>query len=170
MDVVKREVDRIGGSVRIDSQEGVGTTITLSIPLTLAIIDGLLVRVGADRYVFPLAAVEACLELDESQDLNAVRFQERLLPIIDLRTIFAVEAEEEHHRQVVVASTDLGPVGFVVDTVIGDHQTVIKNLGALYSRVRGVSGATILGDGSVALILDLTRLAETLRYELAPSD
>jgi two-component system chemotaxis sensor kinase CheA len=164
MDVVKKEIDNLGGSVHIDTTPGEGTTFELSIPLTLAIIDGLLVRIAGQHYVFPLAAVSECIELtenmrDEEHKGNIINNRGEILPYVRLREVFGIDGTVEGIEQVVVANAQQGKVGFVVDTVIGDFQTVIKNLGKLYQDLEGISGATILGDGTVALILDLQRLA-----------
>lgn len=161
MDVVRKQVESIGGSVSIRSETGRGTQISMSIPLTLAIIDGLLVRLGSERFVVPLGSVEECLEYHRSRsDEGYITNRGEPLPIVDLRDLFVVAGERPDIQQAVVVETQIGRVGFVVDAVIGDHQTVIKNLGQLYKGVEGVSGATILGDGSVALILDVQRLAQ----------
>ncbi|MFP4372805.1 MAG: chemotaxis protein CheW [Spirochaetaceae bacterium] len=164
MDVVKKELDNLGGTVRIETRPGAGTTFMLSIPLTLAIIDGLLVRIGDQHYVFPLSAVGECIELtqemrEEQGGARIINNRGEILPYVRLREVFGIDGTCEGIEQVVVANSQHGTVGFVVDTVIGDFQTVIKNLGRLYRDLEGISGATILGDGTVALILDLQRLA-----------
>ncbi|MFP4153480.1 MAG: chemotaxis protein CheA, partial [Alkalispirochaeta sp.] len=160
MDVVRKEVENIGGSVTITSSRGSGTAIVISIPLTLAIIDGLLVRIGTEHFVVPLSNVEECIEYHPTGgNEGVVANRGALLPIVDLRKEFGIAGERPEIEQAVVVGTGIGDVGFVVDTVIGDHQTVIKNLGQLYHNIEGVSGATILGDGGVALILDVQRLA-----------
>ncbi|NBB89575.1 MAG: chemotaxis protein CheA [Spirochaetes bacterium] len=163
MDVVKKEIDNLGGTVRIETSPGHGTTFKLSIPLTLAIIDGLLVRIGAQHYVFPLSAVGECIELtkemrEEQGGGRIINNRGEILPYVRLREVFGIDGSYDGIEQVVVANSQQGTVGFVVDNVIGDFQTVIKNLGKLYRDLEGISGATILGDGTVALILDLQRL------------
>jgi len=172
MDVVRREIESLGGAVRVDSEPGSGTTITLIIPLTLAIIDGLLVEVEKERYVFPLASVEECLEL-KTEDVETsgtdgkrmINNRGRLLPFVRLREAFEIPGERPDVEQIVVTDSEAGKIGYVVDNVVGDHQTVIKNLGRLYKDLEGVSGATILGDGSVALILDVQKLASIVQRE-----
>ncbi|NBF38807.1 MAG: chemotaxis protein CheA, partial [Spirochaetes bacterium] len=164
MDVVKKEIDNLGGTVRIETRPGEGTTFMLSIPLTLAIIDGLLVRIGGQHYVFPLSAVGECIELtqemrEEQGGGRIINNRGEILPYVRLREVFGIDGTHDGIEQVVVANSQQGTVGFVVDHVIGDFQTVIKNLGKLYRDLEGISGATILGDGTVALILDLQRLA-----------
>ncbi len=162
MDVVKRQVEAFGGSVRVTSTPGAGSDFSLVIPLTLAIIDGLLVRLGENHYVFPLSAVSECIELHSSQRSQRrdsyISNRGEVLPYVHLRDVFNVPGERPEYEQIVVVQLADGPVGMVVDAVLGDHQTVIKDLGRMFRAVEGVSGATILGDGSVALVLDLARL------------
>ena len=166
MDVVKRGIDGLRGTIGIDSQRDVGTTITLKIPLTLAIIESLLVKIGDSHFVLPLAAVEECVELtradvDASHGRNLANVRGNLTPYISLREQFAINGERPESEQIVIMSVHGARIGFVVDFVVGEHQTVIKPLGRFYQDIKGVSGATILGDGSVALILDSGILAQT---------
>lgn len=171
MDVVRREIEALGGTVRIDSSPGKGTTISLVIPLTLAIIDGLLVEVAGESYVFPLASVEECIELSNTSvetrdgERRLITNRGELLPFVRVRELFELPGERPSTEQIVVVESEVGKIGYVVDNVIGDHQTVIKNLGRLYRDLEGISGATILGDGSVALILDVQRLAAIIQRE-----
>lgn len=163
LDVVMRTVDSLRGSIAVDSVAGRGTTITLRLPLTLAIIDGLLVRVGSGRYVIPLSAVEECVELPAAEDSrprgrNFLNIRGDLVPFLRLRELFAAVPPADRYQKVVVVSTRDLRVGLVVDQVIGDHQTVIKSLPPLHADVAGFSGATIMGDGMVALILDIPHL------------
>lgn len=162
MDVVKRQVEAFGGSIRVQSIPGQGSEFSLVIPLTLAIIDGLLVRLGDNHYVFPLSSVSECIELHDSGEQQKrdsyISNRGEVLPYIHLRDVFKVQGERPEYEQIVVVQLADGPVGMVVDAVLGDHQTVIKDLGRMFRAVEGVSGATILGDGSVALVLDLARL------------
>ncbi len=163
MDVVKRAIEALRGSVQIHSRKGVGTTIRVRIPLTLAIIESLLVRIDEDHFVLPLAMVEECIELTrkdvaDAHGRNLIKVREQLIPYLPLRSWFAVEGERPAIEQVVVTKVAGSRVGFVVDHVIGEHQTVIKSLGRFYRDVEGISGATILGDGAVALILDVPQL------------
>lgn len=157
MDVVRRQVQALGGTVRVESQVGQGASTIMSIPLTLAIIDGLLVRVDATRYVVPLANVIECVEYQPDASGN-MQHRERVLPIWSAREHFGSHNDAPALQQVVIVRTAIGPVGVIVDAVIGGHQTVIKNLGRLYNAVGGISGATIMGDGEVALVLDVQRL------------
>jgi len=135
----------------------------LRLPLTLAIIDGMLVRVGNGRYTIPLAAVEECVELPPdaeaaSRGRNFLDIRGELVPFVRLRETFNTAGEPDGHQKVVIVSSGEGRVGLVVDQIIGNYQTVIKQLSKLHSTLRAFSGATILGDGSVALILDTVHL------------
>jgi two-component system chemotaxis sensor kinase CheA len=167
MDVVRRNVEALRGSIEIASRPGTGSAVTLRLPLTLAIIDGLLVRVGQARFVMPLGNTVECVELTRQDIENAngkhlANIRGEIIPYIRLSEYLQMPTERPEREQVMVAETEHGRFGFVVDQVLGDHQTVIKNLGRLYRNVQVVSGATILGDGSVALILDLHRLAQNV--------
>jgi two-component system chemotaxis sensor kinase CheA len=164
MDVVKRTIEGLRGTLEITSVPGQGSEVTLRIPLTLAIIDGLLVRVGGARYVIPLSAVEECLELTAEQDARStgrslLTIRDKLVPFIRLREIFRTTARADRYQKIVVISTGGERVGLVVDQILGDHQTVIKPLSPFHAELGTFSGATILGDGSVALILDVGFLA-----------
>ncbi|MCJ7602454.1 MAG: chemotaxis protein CheA, partial [Desulfobulbaceae bacterium] len=166
MDVVKRSIEGLRGSIAIDSHKGKGTTITLKIPLTLAIIESLLVKIGDSHFVLPLAAVEECVELsradvEASHGRNLAHVRGNVTPYISLRELFKIGGSRPDIEQIVIVSVHEQRIGFVVDFVVGEHQTVIKPLGRFYQDVKGISGATILGDGSVALIIDLNVLAKT---------
>lgn len=163
MDVVKRTIEGLRGSIELTSTPGEGSVVSLRIPLTLAIIDGLLVRVGTGRYVIPLASVEECVELSVEQDVRStgrslITLRDQLVPFIRLRQMFATGLEPDPHQKIVVVSTGQERVGLVVDQILGDHQTVIKALSGFHAEVGAFSGATILGDGGVALILDIAHL------------
>ncbi|MBC9032618.1 chemotaxis protein CheA [Sphingomonas sp. JC676] len=163
MDVVKRTIESLRGAIDIKSVPGEGSTVTLRIPLTLAIIDGLLVRVGEGRYVIPLAAVEECIELSLEEDLRSrgrsfITLRDRLVPFLRLREMFDTGTRPDPHQKIVVIATGAERVGLVVDQIIGSHQTVIKSMSALHRDVSTFAGATILGDGGVALILDVVQL------------
>ncbi|KIH75457.1 CheA signal transduction histidine kinase [Geoalkalibacter ferrihydriticus] len=170
MDVVRRAIEALRGSIDIRSEKGKGTTIRVRIPLTLAIIESLLVAIGKERFVLPLSLVEECIELT-AQDVaaahgrNLVRVRDQLVPYLPLRRWFAMDAARPDIEQVVITTLEGRRVGFVVDQVIGEHQTVIKSLGRMYRDVQGISGATILGDGSVALILDVPQLVHGAELE-----
>lgn len=163
MDVVKREIDSLGGSVSVESKPGRGSTIVLKIPLTLAIIEGLLVHVSDEYYVLPLSLVEGCVESKASDSANGsalIPYRGELIPFVDVREFFGVAGTAPENRQIVVVNVQESRVGLVVDAVIGENQTVIKPLGRMYRDSIGLSGATILGDGRVALIVDCIKLAE----------
>jgi two-component system chemotaxis sensor kinase CheA len=165
MDVVKRAIDNLRGNIDVASTPGQGSIITLQLPLTLAIIDGLLVRVGGGRYVIPLSAVEECVELSMAEDARSrgrsfLNIRGDLVPFLRLRELFNAATPADRYQKVVVVSAGDLRVGLVVDQVIGDHQTVIKSLSKLHADVEIFSGATILGDGTIALILDIGHLVE----------
>lgn len=165
MDVVHQSVEALRGSIDIASVHGSGTSVTLRLPLTLAIIDGLLVRVEEAYFVLPLANTLECIELtridtERANGRNVISVRGELIPYIRLREFFGVTTERPEREQIMVTEAEGGRYGFVVDEVLGDHQTVIKHLGRLYRQVQSVSGATILGNGSVALILDPQRLVQ----------
>jgi two-component system chemotaxis sensor kinase CheA len=177
MDVVKRTIEGLRGAIDLTSTPGQGSVVSLRIPLTLAIIDGLLVRVGTGRYVIPLASVEECVELSVEQDVRSagrslITLRDQLVPFIRLRQMFATGAEPDAHQKIVVVSTGQAGgqerVGLVVDQILGDHQTVIKSLSAFHAEVGAFSGATILGDGGVALILDMAHLVAAGQRQDAP--
>jgi two-component system chemotaxis sensor kinase CheA len=161
MDVVKKELENLGGTIRVDSALARGTSIQLDIPLTLAIIEGLLVMVEDEHYVIPLSQVEECLEnqnetIRQGQSGYLLPHRGAMLPVIRLRELFgSISRQLPEIEQIVVVHWQGQRTGLIVDKVIGDHQTVIKSLGRMYRSADSVSGATILGDGSVALILDV---------------
>ncbi len=170
MDVVKRGIDALRGTIDISSARGAGTTISIKLPLTLAIIDGLLVRMGEDHFVLPLSVVKECVELTKEDSAEAhgrhiANVRGRIIPYIKLRELFGINGTVPDIEQIVITEIENSNIGFVVDQVIGEHQTVIKSLGRFYKNVEGVSGATILGDGTVALILDISRLLMVLEKE-----
>jgi two-component system chemotaxis sensor kinase CheA len=165
MDVVKRNIEALRGSIEIESWKGAGTIITLKLPLTLAIIEGLLVKVAEGQFVIPLQVVKECIELSpddkarsNGRDLANVRGE--IVPYIRLRERFLVRGKVPEIEQIIITEARMGKIGLVVDQVIGERQTVIKNLGKLFGHVEDISGATILGDGKVALILDVPKLVE----------
>lgn len=163
MDVVKRTIDGLRGKIELSTKPGQGTTATLRLPLTLAIIEGMLVRVGNGRYSIPLSAVEECVELPVTADTasrgrNFLDIRGSLVPFLRLRDMFNTSGEPDSHQKVVIISSGEGRAGLVVDQIIGNNQTVIKQLSKLHTDIETFSGATILGDGTVALILDTSRL------------
>ncbi len=174
MDVVKRTIEAMRGTIDLTTIPGHGSSVTLRLPLTLAIIDGLLIRVGEGRYIIPLSAVEECIELTAEAEARAkgrsfLNVRGELVPFLRLRDVFDAEGQPDPHQKVIVSSIGDTRVGLVVDQIIGSHQTVIKSLSKLHSDVTMFSGATILGDGSAALILDVAQLV-TLGQSRAESD
>jgi two-component system chemotaxis sensor kinase CheA len=165
MDVVRKSVENLRGTVEVTSKPGEGTGVTLRLPLTLAIIDGLLVNVADAYFVLPVGNVLTCIELtrkdiEKSNGKHLVDVRGELIPYIRLREHFQIHTAPPEIEQIMIVETGAGRYGFVVDQVLGDHQTVIKNLGRFYRHVQEVSGATILGNGTVALIIDVERLAK----------
>lgn len=162
MDVVRREIEALGGDLIIDSRAGQGTRILLDLPLTLAIIEGLLVDTGGEHFVFPLSQVEECIEFAGKGFTGADILNHRgeVLPIISLREQLEIPDKAPARQQAVVVQSADQKTGVLVDRVIGSHQTVVKTLGRVYRPAEGISGATILGDGSIALILDVNRLCK----------
>jgi len=167
MDVVKRNITALRGSVELNSVSGQGTTVRIRLPLTLAIIDGFLVGVGQASYVVPLDMVQECIELTEA-DQNGTRLSKyinlrgEVLPLVFLREHFATAANSGRRQNVVVVKTATQKAGLVVDELQGEFQTVIKPLGKLFSKLQSISGSTILGSGEVALILDVPALIQQL--------
>ncbi len=163
MAVVNRVMESVQGSIEISGEKGKGTTITLKLPLTLAIIDGLLVRAGEGHFVFPLSVVEECVELTSEESArarfrNMIRYRGHPMAYLSLRSIFNIEGDNPDNERVVIVKANGQMVGFGLDHVVGQKQTVIKTLGRIYRNIHGLSGATILGDGTVALILDVSQL------------
>lgn len=164
MDVVKRNISALRGNIDVESQPGVGTTMRIRMPLTLAIIDGFQVGVQDSSFMVPLDMVIECVELSEvnraSADRNYINLRGEVLPYIRLRDLFAVGGQPPRRENVVVVSYAGNKAGLVVDQLMGEFQTVIKPLGRIFSHVEGVGGSTILGNGEVALILDVPGLVQ----------
>ncbi|PMV17836.1 MULTISPECIES: chemotaxis protein CheA [unclassified Pseudomonas] len=163
MDVVKRNITLLRGTVDLDSRPGQGTVVRIRLPLTLAIINGFLVGIDQSTYVIPLDMVQECVELDErqrqsSRDQGYLDLRGEVLPLVDLRDHFSHEGPAARRQNVVVVRYAEHKAGLVVDDLHGEFQTVIKPLGKLFGALRGISGSTILGSGAVALILDVPAL------------
>jgi two-component system chemotaxis sensor kinase CheA len=170
MDVVKKEITALGGTVQVVSEPGKGSSFILKIPLTLAIIEGLMAKIADAYYIFPLASVEECNEFVRTETevhnkTDFINWRDQLVPYVNLRAYFDVKGNNPESEQIVIVNDRNAHIGFVVDRVIGNLQTVIKPLGKFYRNVRGISGATILGDGTVALILDMFKLADMISQE-----
>jgi two-component system chemotaxis sensor kinase CheA len=165
MDVVKRNIEALRGTVELESVPSEGTTVRIRLPLTLAIIDGFLVGVGDAAYVVPLGMVLECVELAEAdrQALTHRRYvnlRGEVLPFVRLRDHFEIGGNPGRRENIVVVQYGGQKAGVVVDRLMGEFQTVIKPLGKIFSRIKGISGSTILGSGEVALILDVPALIQ----------
>ncbi len=163
MDVVRRNIDQLRGTIEVESYEEAGTTIRVRLPLTLAIIDGFRVGIGKASYVVPLDLVIECLDLGpflESEENHLINLRGEVLPFLRLREVFQMPGALPARERVVVVQYGETRAGLVVDKLMGEFQTVIKPLGSLFKHVRGVGGSTILGSGEVALILDVPQLIQ----------
>ncbi len=158
MDVVKRNITALRGSVDVTSKEGAGTTVTVRLPLTLAIIDGFLVQVGGSVFVVPLDMIEECIEYATEPGQDYCNLRGQVLPLVRLRELFRIGGACTRRESIVVLKFGNHRAGLVVDTLLGEFQTVIKPLSPLFSEVKCISGSTILGSGEVALILDVAAL------------
>ena len=171
MDVVRQNISQLRGSIQISSQTGVGTTFRIQLPLTLAIIDGFQVMVGDSSFILPLDLVEECLDVsDRRPDSQVVALRGEPLPLIELAEAFDIQRQPGGRQSVVVVRYGQKRAGILVDQFIGEMQAVIKPLGQLLRSVRGLGGSTILGDGSVALILDVPSLLQRFARQPAVSD
>lgn len=165
MDVVRRNIEALRGTIDIESQYLQGTMMRIRLPLTLAIIDGFLVCVGDYSYVIPLTMVVECIDLDDDnrsiiKQSSYINLRGEVLPILQLRELFDVNTEPSKRESIVVVQYGSMRAGLVVDTLQGEFQTVIKPLGKLFERMRYIGGSTILGSGEVALILDIPHLIQ----------
>jgi two-component system chemotaxis sensor kinase CheA len=160
MDVVKRNITALRGSVGVDSTAGVGTTVTVRLPLTLAIINGFQVGIGRSVFVVPLEMVEECIEYACEPGHDYTNLRGEVLPFIRLRELFEIEAKPGARQNIVVVRLGTHKLGLVVDTLLGEFQTVIRPLSRMFSQVKGISGSSIRGNGDVALILDVPALLQ----------
>jgi two-component system chemotaxis sensor kinase CheA len=158
LDVVKRNITALRGTVSLASEEGVGTTVTVRLPLTLAIIDGFLVEVGKRVFAIPLDMIEECVAYTAEPDHDYTNLRGQVLPFIRLRELFGITGAPTKSENIVVLKYAGQKAGLVVDTLLGEFQTVIKPLGSMFNQVACISGSTILGSGDVALILDVPQL------------
>jgi two-component system chemotaxis sensor kinase CheA len=162
MDVVKRKLAEIRGEVELDSELNVGTTLTIKLPLTLSIIDGLLVKIAHNHYLMPLSAVNKIYATDHSNVINKynnlIILDGKQFPFYYLREEFDLSEGNQAIEQVIIVSYEDQQIGLVVDEVIGEYQAVLKSLGKMYKKQEIISGATILGDGTVALVLDTNKI------------
>ncbi|MGI1670507.1 MAG: chemotaxis protein CheA [Neptuniibacter sp.] len=166
MDVVRRNIESLGGYVKVKSEPGFGSKFSVCLPLTLAILDGQLIRVDSETYIIPLISIVETILADTNTmssiagENKLLHFREEYIPLINLRSLFKLPPEPEGHADSLIAIVENGgqKVGLIVDELFGQQQVVIKSLEVNFKRVDGFSGATILGDGSVALILDIAGL------------
>jgi two-component system, chemotaxis family, sensor kinase CheA len=172
MDVVKRNIQALRGTIDIQSRPGLGCTMSIRLPLTLAIIDGFLVGVAESSYVVPLDMVVECIELSTedyessvSDKRNFINLRGEVLPYLKLRNEFECKGEPPARQNIVVMQYANQKIGLVVDKLIGEFQTVIKPLGKVFENVKGIGGFTILGSGSVALVLDVPRMMKLANME-----
>jgi len=162
MDVVKRNIAALRGSINIESTEAVGTKVIVRLPLTLAIINGFMVGLGKSVFVVPLDMIEECVEYSADVGHDYTNLRGQVLPFIRLREVLNVAAGGARRENIVVVNCGGQRAGLVVDDLLGEFQTVIKPLSRMFSSVRCVSGSTILGSGEVALILDVPALMQTV--------
>jgi two-component system chemotaxis sensor kinase CheA len=171
MDVVRRNIELLRGKIEIQSTEGHGTTITIRLPLTLAIIDGFSVIAGSETYVIPLEMISECLELPadqiSSETVGVLNLRGEPLPYVRLREVFGNPNDRPARENVVVVHRDGGYAGIAVETLLGECQAIIKPLNRIFRDVPGVSGSTILDNGRVALILDVSTLLREVIAEQA---
>jgi two-component system chemotaxis sensor kinase CheA len=160
MDVVKRNITALRGVVSVKSVEGAGTTVTVRLPLTLAIINGFQVGVGSSSFVLPLDSIDECVEFSSSDGHDFTSLRGEVLPFIHLRALFGSPSAPAKRQSIVVVSHGGKRAGIVVDTLLGEFQTVIKPLAKMFTQVDCVSGSSILGTGEVALILDVPAVLE----------
>ncbi len=162
LDVVRRNVNALSGVIHVESRKGQGTAFTIRLPLTLAIIDGFAVKVGTETYVIPLSSVQECLELPREKHLSeqggVINLRGEALPYVRLRDLFGMPGGAPAREKIIVVEYQGGRAGLAADELLGEQQAVIKPLGRLFRGISGVSGSTILGNGRVALILDVPAL------------
>lgn len=172
MDVVRSNIEEIGGRVDVYSENGNGTTFQISLPLTLAILDGQLIRVAGETYVLPLLSIVETVQVRPDR-INVLsgreviyRLRGKAIPVIDMRSVCRIPGSEPlknyENKQLIIVEADRKTVGLVVDELLDQHQVVIKSLETNFVRIPGMLGATILGDGTVSLILDVITMNETL--------
>ena len=167
LDVVKVSIEELRGQVKLESTPGAGTRVAMRLPLTLAIIDGMQVRVGAERYIVPMASVRACQERScqgKAVPIDAITWQEQMTPCLSLRALLGVSGKRPHYERIIIARCEGEDIGLAVDAVIGQQQAVIKPLSDVIRDADFISGTAVNGDGGIALILDIARL---MRYAAA---
>jgi two-component system chemotaxis sensor kinase CheA len=168
MDVVRRNISSLNGSIEVSSETGKGSRFVIRLPLTLAILDGQLVKVGTEVFIFPLVSIVESIQMDEKTISNVgghsdvLKLRDEYVPIVQLHEIFSVnkEIKPTNENIIVVVETDGEKIGVVVDELLGQQQVVIKSLEENFRKIEGISGATILGDGTVALIIDVSSISK----------
>ena len=167
MDVVKKNIEKLNGSVEIETKAGEGTRIRIKIPLTMAIIQALMVRVGNEKFTIPLRVVEETLrifqqEISEIEGIDVIHLRDTTMPIFKLFKLFGIEREIQDKEKffVVVVRTGMQTLGLVVDELLGQEEVVIKPLADYLRKDSGFAGATVLGDGGISLILDIPELVQ----------
>jgi len=163
MDVVKRNIEALRGAITVESRQGQGTKITIRLPLTLAIIEGFAVGVGAETYILPLHCVRECLTMPEDHQRNndacgVINLRGLPVPYLRLRNWYGLLGNRPTRESIVVIEETGMQVGLAVDQLYGAHQTVIKPLGGHLKNLPGIAGSAILGSGRVALIVDVSAL------------
>jgi len=174
MDAVKTTLDALGGTIDVFARRGRGTRVILRLPVTMAIIDGLRIRLGESVYVIPLSSVEECVELSDHDAArrsgrSVLEIRNEMVPFLELEHLFGQSGDGQAKRRVVIVRVDGARVGLVVDDILGQGQTVIKSLSSFHSSIPGLGGATILGDGRVALIIDVATLVRSADVPRAAS-
>jgi two-component system chemotaxis sensor kinase CheA len=167
MDAVKTKIESLGGMVEVETKQNQGSRFKIRLPLTLAIIQALLVAVGEEKYAIPLGSIDSTINIQPS-DIKTVQNQEvillrgQIIPIVRLANILSVPGIQGEHQELFVVVVHMGDnrAGIIVDTLIGQQEIVIKSLGKLLAGIKSIAGATILGDGQVALILDVGALMQ----------
>ena len=165
MDVVRRDIEDLRGTIDIDSAINKGSKITIRLPLTLAIIDGFLVQIGNTKYIIPLESIQECIELTKKEQDGMhgnefINLRGDMLPILDLRDVLNEAPSISKRQNIVIVYFGNKMIGLLVDELLGEYQTVIKPLGDVFVNVPGISGGSILGSGEIALIFDIARLIE----------
>lgn len=172
MDVVKKNISKMNGSITVDSKKGEGTKILLKIPLTLAIIDGMSAKYAGRYFVIPSISVQETVNLKEVQirridsNFNVMKFREKMIPVIRLENFLKMKsrADETENKYVVIIESSNLRLGLILDDILGNKSIVIKPISELFSTVPGVSGCTILGNGVIGLILDVNYLLDRIYY------
>jgi two-component system chemotaxis sensor kinase CheA len=164
MDVVKRKIEDIRGQIKISSQVGIGTTITIKLPITISIIDGLLVRINNVSFVIPLSSIDRCFEAPAVKQLNRINnliiLDDEQIPFICLSEEFDGIENFSGSQEIVMVYYEEKRVALIIDSIVGKFQAVLKPLGRYFQQMDNISGATILGDGEIALVLDTNKVVE----------